>query len=72
MLTNEERNRVLLEVWHNGRDPWEKPEFYKLSRLSDEVFKKGHILDIRSEDAFLHSCRDADVIDLHYTYFKVL
>ena len=72
MITNKERNEVLLEVWHNGRDPWEKPDLHKLSKLADEVFKKGHILDIRSEDAFLHSCRNVDVIGLHYVYFKVL
>ena len=71
-MITKERNGVLLEVWHNGRDPLEKPDLHKLSKLADEIFKKGRVLDIRSEDAFLHSCRDADVIDLHYVYFKVL
>ena len=71
MLT-EKRKGVLLEVWHNGRDLWEKPNFPKLLELAIKFFKKGHIIDIRFEDAFLHSCRDADVVDLYYTYFKVL
>ena len=72
MLTNEERNRVLLEVWHNGRDLWEKPNFPKLLELAIKIFKKGHIIDIRSEDAFLHSCREVDAVELHYNYFKIL
>ena len=71
MLT-EARKGVLLEVWHDGRDLWGKPDLHRLSELADDVFKKGHIIDIRCEDAFLHSCREVDAVELHYNYFKIL